>query len=46
MRVNLLKRIESSVHTFRLTLKLLLDQIDEMITKIDNVKQNDYFPDL
>lgn len=43
MRVNLLKRIESSVHAFRLTLKLLLDQIDEMITKIDNVKQNDYF---
>lgn len=43
MRVNLLKRIESSVHAFRLTLKLLLDQIDELINKIDSVKQNDYF---
>jgi hypothetical protein len=39
MRVNLLKRIESSVHAFRLTLKLLLDQIDEMITKIETLNK-------
>jgi SNF2 family DNA or RNA helicase len=43
MRVNLLKRIESSVHAFRLTLNLLLNQIDDFLTKIENVKQNDYF---
>ena len=43
MRVNLLKRIESSVHSFRLTLQSLLDQIDSMLEKIQNVQQNEYF---
>lgn len=43
MRVNLLKRIESSVHSFRLTLQSLLNQIDSMLEKIDNLQQNDFF---
>lgn len=43
MRVNLLKRIESSVHAFCLTLKLLLDQIDELLEKIEHIELNEYF---
>ncbi len=36
MRVNLLKRLESSVHSFRLTLKRFIEQIEDIIQKIDN----------
>lgn len=41
MRVNLLKRLESSVHSFQLTLKSLLKQIDGLLKKID--ARSDYF---
>jgi len=36
MRVNLLKRMESSIHSFALTVEKLIAQIDFIITKIDN----------
>lgn len=43
MRVNLLKRLESSVHAFRLTLGTLLKQLDRMLNKIELANQADYF---
>lgn len=43
MRVNLLKRLESSVHSFRLTLESLLKQINSLIEKIDKSNNNEYF---
>jgi hypothetical protein len=43
MRVNLLKRLESSVHSFRLTLESLLRQIDKLLNKIDAVNRSDSF---
>lgn len=43
MRVNLLKRLESSIHSFRLTLKSLLDQVDYLSHKIETIRQNEYF---
>ncbi len=36
MAVNLLKRLESSVHSFRLTISKILKQIDRAIESIDN----------
>jgi len=35
MRVNVLKRMESSVHSFRLTLSRLLNDVDGLITRIE-----------
>ncbi|MGI6767946.1 MAG: helicase-related protein [Bacilli bacterium] len=35
MRVNILKRLESSIESFRLTLERILNKIDEMLVKID-----------
>ena len=36
MRVNMLKRMESSIYSFSLTLQNLLSQIDELLDKIQN----------
>ncbi len=44
VRVNLLKRMESSIEAFRLTIKRLLRHIDSTISKID--EGVDYDPDL
>jgi hypothetical protein len=43
MRVNLLKRLESSIHAFRLTLESLLKQIDNLLSKIEHAQNNDYY---
>lgn len=43
MRVNLLKRLESSIHSFRLTLNSLLAQVDDLLAKIDKAKNNDFY---
>jgi len=43
MRVNLLKRLESSIHAFRLTLESLLNQIDNLLSKVENAKNNAIF---
>lgn len=43
MRVNLLKRLESSVHSFRLTLEGLLRQIDGLLNKINQANRTDFF---
>jgi len=36
MRVNLLKRMESSIYSFSLTVEKLLGQVDDLLTKIHN----------
>lgn len=41
MRVNILKRMESSINSFGMTISKILNQIDYIIEKIDN-KQFDY----
>lgn len=43
MRVNLLKRLESSVYSFGLTLSSLLRQIDSMLLKIELAGKDDSF---
>lgn len=43
MRVNLLKRLESSIDAFRLTLETLLKQVYALLTKIENAQKNDYY---
>lgn len=43
MRVNLLKRLESSIHSFRLTLEALLLQIDELLIKVENAQNTEFF---
>lgn len=43
MRVNLLKRLESSIHSFRLTLESLLGQINTLLDKVENAKNNAVF---
>jgi hypothetical protein len=43
MRVNLLKRLESSIHSFRLTLESLLAQIDDLLYKVENAQNTDFF---
>ncbi|MCP4049850.1 MAG: DEAD/DEAH box helicase, partial [bacterium] len=40
MRVNLLKRLESSVDSFRITIKKLLQGINNTINKIDDFEKN------
>ena len=40
MRVNMLKRMESSIHSFGITIARLLSKIDFIIGKIDNAKIN------
>ncbi len=41
MRVNILKRLESSIHSFDLTLEKLLEKVDFIIDKIQN--RSDYY---
>ena len=43
MRVNLLKRLESSIHSFRLTLTSLWNQVEYLSDKIKTIHQNEYF---
>jgi len=43
MRVNLLKRLESSIHSFRLTLESLLKQVNDLLYKIENAQKNEYY---
>lgn len=39
MRVNLLKRMESSIHSFGMTVASLLKKIDDLLLKLDNIQQ-------
>jgi len=41
MRVNLLKRMESSIHSFSLTVEKLLVQVDTLLGKLDEHEQGD-----
>ena len=41
MSINLLKRLESSVNSFRLTLQRILSLIDSTLRKLDNIRQGD-----
>ncbi|MCP8685965.1 helicase-related protein [Marinobacterium sedimentorum] len=41
MRVNLLKRMESSIHSFSLTVEKLLAQVDALLAKIEGHEQGD-----
>ena len=43
MRVNLLKRLESSIHSFHLTLESLLRQINSLLGKVENAQNNAFF---
>ena len=40
MRVNILKRLESSIHSFKLTLGRILDHVNRIIEAIDNHENN------
>lgn len=40
MRVNMLKRMESSIHSFGITIAKLLSKIDFILEKIDNANNN------
>ncbi|VEJ09986.1 helicase-related protein [Actinobacillus delphinicola] len=41
MTVNLLKRLESSIHSFRLTLQTLYNRIQDMLNQIERFENND-----
>jgi len=43
MRVNLLKRLESSIHAFHLTLQSLVAQINDLLEKVENAQNNAIF---
>lgn len=40
MRVNILKRLESSIHSFKITLKKLLARVNKTIESIDELKED------
>lgn len=42
MRINLLKRIESSVHSFRLTVENIIKQINDALKAIENGRSDTY----
>ncbi len=42
IRVNLLKRMESSIYSFTLTLERTFEKIDRCLEKIDNFKEEDF----
>ena len=46
MRVNLLKRLESSIHSFHLTLGSLCKQIDELLVKVELAQGKEFYGDL
>jgi SNF2 family DNA or RNA helicase len=39
MRVNLLKRMESSIYSFGMTIAALLEKIDDLLNKLENIHQ-------
>lgn len=39
MRINILKRMESSIHSFKLTIEKLLFKINKTLEKIDNISE-------
>ena len=39
MRINLLKRMESSIHSFKLTIEKLIFKINKTLEKIDNISE-------
>lgn len=41
MRINLLKRMESSIHSFKLTIEKLLFKINKTLEKIDKIQEYD-----
>lgn len=41
MRINLLKRLESSIEAFKITLKNILDHINSTLLSIENFEKND-----
>ncbi|HTO17272.1 MAG TPA: helicase-related protein [Edaphocola sp.] len=43
MRVNLLKRLESSIYSFRLTLESLIAKTKDLKTKIINAHENEFY---
>lgn len=43
MRINLLKRIESSVHSFRITLSGIIEQVESALKSIENKDFNSQF---
>jgi len=45
MRVNILKRLESSVHSFRLTVSRVLNQIDNALNHLEDASMNSYADD-
>lgn len=45
MRINLLKRMESSIHSFAMTVEKLLRNVDRLLELIENKREN-YNPDL
>ena len=42
MRVNMLKRMESSIHSFALTVEKIHDQIDSLLTKIEAHEEGEF----
>ncbi len=42
MRVNLLKRMESSIHSFRLTAEKILNQVDGLLSKISEIESGEF----
>lgn len=46
MRVNLLKRLESSVHAFGLTLEALLRRIDLLLGQLDKFNEQEFEPEV
>lgn len=43
MRVNLLKRLESSVHAFTLTINTLLKQVNDLLARIEKIDTDEYY---
>ncbi|MDR3223836.1 MAG: DEAD/DEAH box helicase family protein [Methanobrevibacter sp.] len=45
MRINMLKRMESSIYAFRITLENLIGKIDDALEKISNHDETEFNPD-
>ncbi|MDR2821534.1 MAG: hypothetical protein LBV53_01095 [Mycoplasmataceae bacterium] len=45
MRINLLKRMESSIYSFKETIKNLLEKIDDVLNKIKTHSESEFSPD-
>ncbi|MHA1723701.1 MAG: helicase-related protein [Promethearchaeota archaeon] len=47
MKIGFLKRLESSIHSFEITMKRTIDKIDDLIEKIENFKsQKELHPEI